>query len=466
MNNPAALNGARHKDHVMAKATHCRWLDLLAVLGWIVSAIWPASANAVQVLPNSYAWGENVGWLNALPLGPGGPGLDVGANGVTGYMWGENVGWVSFSCTNTSSCGSVNYGVTRDVSGKLGGYAWGENIGWVSMSCDNTSSCASANYGVVLDSSSGLLTGFAWAENIGWISFSCAATCGAVAYGVQATAQAGTISKTFGASSIALNGSTTLSFTLTNPNVVATLTNVAFTDTLPAGLVVATPNGLVGTCAGGTINAAAGSGAISLNGATILPGASCTFSLNVTGAGAGVKTNSVTVLSTECGQGNTATATLTVVGPPSLNKAFEPATVVSGQVTVLTFTLVNPNAVALTGVAFVDTLPSGVRASSGSTNACGGTLTTTMTSIALSGATIGASSQCQFSVALLAGEPGQYTNTSGNVTSVNGGNGGTASASITVRIAAPIPMLDGRALALLATMLLIAALLAVRRRTV
>ena len=280
----------------------------------------------------------------------------------------------------------------------------------------------------------------------------------------QESAQAGTISKMFGATSIPLNGSTTLSFKLTNPNIVTTLTNVAFTDTLPAGLVVATPNGLIGLCGSGTITAIAGSGTISLSGVTSPPSASCTFSVDVTGTGAGVKINSVTVISTETGQGNTATAELTVVAPPSINKAFNPSTVVSGGTTTLTFTLVNPNPVALTGVAFADTLPSGVRAPSGSTNVCGGTLATTTTSIALSVATIGANSQCQFSVTLLAADLGQYTNTSGNVTSDNGGSGGSASATITVLMPALIPMLDNWALALLGTMLLIAALLAVRQR--
>jgi hypothetical protein len=163
-------------------------VDLLAVLAWFMFAAWPATvAHAGQVLPNSYAWGENVGWLNALPLGTSGPGLNVGDNAVTGYMWGENVGWISFSCTNDSSCGSVNYGVARNATGGLSGYAWGENIGWVSLSCQNTGSCGSANYGVTVDPFTGAFFGFAWGENVGWISFSCTstATCNSVPFGVQ-----------------------------------------------------------------------------------------------------------------------------------------------------------------------------------------------------------------------------------------------------------------------------------------
>jgi hypothetical protein len=122
-----------------------------------------------------------------------------------------------------------------------------------------------------------------------------------------------TIGKSFGAASIALNGSTSLSFTIDNPNVSTALTGVGFTDTLPAGLVVSTPNGLTGTCGGGTITATAGSGAVSLAGAALAATASCTFSVNVTGTTAGVK-NNVTgaVTSVEGGTGGTAPANVTV----------------------------------------------------------------------------------------------------------------------------------------------------------
>ena len=57
-----------------------------------------------------------------------------------------------------------------------------------------------------------------------------------------------TIAKAFGATSIVVNGTTTLTFTLTNANPVAALSGVGFTDSLPAGLVVV--NGSTPTCGG------------------------------------------------------------------------------------------------------------------------------------------------------------------------------------------------------------------------
>ena len=122
-----------------------------------------------------------------------------------------------------------------------------------------------------------------------------------------------TISKVFGAANIPPNGSTNLSFTATNPNAGPSLTGVAVADTLPAGLIVATPNGLTSSCGGGAITAAAGSSTVSLSGATLASSASCTFSINVTGTTLGAK-NNVTgnVTANETGPGGTASATLTV----------------------------------------------------------------------------------------------------------------------------------------------------------
>src|SRR5207302_2844335 len=112
-----------------------------------------------------------------------------------------------------------------------------------------------------------------------------------------------------------------------------------------------------------------------------------------------------------------------------------PSTIAQSGTTSLTFTITNPSANVdpLTGVAFTDTLPTGLTVASASATVCGGTLTTTApTGITLSGATIAPNSQCQFSVTVTGAASGQYTNTTGAVTSTNGGTGNTATANLTV----------------------------------
>ncbi len=249
------------------------------------------------------------------------------------------------------------------------------------------------------------------------------------------------ITKTFGAASVALNGSTSLTFVVNNPNSSSTLTGVAFTDSLPAGLVVATPNGLAGTCGGGTITASAGSGSVSLASATLAASASCTFSVNVTGTAGGVKNNSVTVTSATAGAGNTSNASVTVLGPPTIAKVFGAATIALNSSTSLTINLSNPNASAsLTGIAFTDTLPAGlvVTTPNGLTNSCGGTATGVAgsASVSLSGGTLAASASCSLTVNVTGIAAGAQNNTTGAVTSTQGGTGGTASASVAV-VAAP-----------------------------
>jgi len=118
-----------------------------------------------------------------------------------------------------------------------------------------------------------------------------------------------TIGKAFGAATIPLNGSTSLTLTLSSTNTSLTLNGVAFTDNLPAGLVVATPGNLASTCSG-TATAVNGSSSVSLSGASFAPGASCTVSLNVAGTTGGVKNNSTQVTSTNAGTGNTSTRVL------------------------------------------------------------------------------------------------------------------------------------------------------------
>lgn len=122
-----------------------------------------------------------------------------------------------------------------------------------------------------------------------------------------------TFSKSFADATIPLNGSTSLTFNIARLGP-GPANGIGFTDNLPAGLVVSTPNGLAGACGGGsTVTAAAGSSSIALAGGTLAAGANCSFSVNVTGTTAGVKNNTTSVLNSSSGSAAAATATLTVL---------------------------------------------------------------------------------------------------------------------------------------------------------
>ena len=246
-----------------------------------------------------------------------------------------------------------------------------------------------------------------------------------------------TLTKTFTPDQIPLGGTSTLSFTVTNPNSNSSLSNIGFSDTLPAGLVVATPNGLTSTCSG-TVTAVPGSTVITYSGGGLTASGSCTFSVNVLSTAAGVFVNTTgAITSTEGGTGGTATDTITVVAPPTLAKVFAPDQIPLGGTSTLTFTVTNPNStVMLTGIGFTDTLPAGlvVATPNGVTGTCSGTVTAIAgsNSISLSGASLAANGSCTFSVNVVGTAAGVLVNTTGAITSTEGGTGGTATDTITV----------------------------------
>ena len=125
------------------------------------------------------------------------------------------------------------------------------------------------------------------------------------------------IAKTFGAATVPVFSSTSLTFLITNPNTTTTLTGVNFVDTLPVGLVVSTPPNLIGSCGGGTITAVAGTNSVGLSGATLPPLGSCSFSVNVTAILAGPQLNTTSNIQATGGfVGNSASAPLNVNPPP------------------------------------------------------------------------------------------------------------------------------------------------------
>jgi arabinogalactan endo-1,4-beta-galactosidase len=141
------------------------------------------------------------------------------------------------------------------------------------------------------------------------------------------------ISKSFGAAQVTVNGSTSLTFVLSNPNTGTSLTGIGFTDTLPAGLLVATPNGLTGSCGGGTIAATAGSNTVSLSGGSLAAAATCDFMVNLLATATGSQNNTTSlVTSTEGGSGLTASASITVTPPSQQPAAPTDITPLDGEV--------------------------------------------------------------------------------------------------------------------------------------
>jgi hypothetical protein len=85
-------------------------------------------------------------------------------------------------------------------------------------------------------------------------------------------------------------------------------------------LLLTSPDALTTTCTG-VVTAVSGSQYVTLTGASLAAGATCTVSINVIGANDGVQINSVTVSSDNGGTGNTATAQITVGDAFSINYA-------------------------------------------------------------------------------------------------------------------------------------------------
>ncbi|MGZ6314984.1 MAG: DUF7933 domain-containing protein, partial [Candidatus Limnocylindrales bacterium] len=226
------------------------------------------------------------------------------------------------------------------------------------------------------------------------------------------------------------------------------LTGVGFTDTFPGGLAVADPNGLTGSCGGGTITAVGASSQVSLAGASLDASASCTFSVDVVGAAQGTWTNTTGhVTSIEGGTGGTASATIFVGVPPTLGMSFNPPTIPLNGTSELTFGLWNPewSNTDLTEIAFTDTLPAGLTIANGSTTVCwddGGNLTTSGgNTISFTRASLTVGDSCSFTVTVQGpGVAGSYANNAGPITSTNGIPGNIASATLFVMAPPAIAM--------------------------
>ena len=132
----------------------------------LLAAVVRAGTNTTIDSAHPYAYGANVGWINAR--GDVTNGAVIGQYYCSGWMYGANVGWISLGVgapTNGYAYGNASatdYGVNHDGAGALSGYAWAPNIGWIAFE---------QTYGQPrVDLISGDLSGAVWSGNVGWIS--------------------------------------------------------------------------------------------------------------------------------------------------------------------------------------------------------------------------------------------------------------------------------------------------------
>jgi acyl dehydratase len=267
----------------------------------------------------------------------------------------------------------------------------------------------------------------------------------AVFFIVTAPAQAqgpASFDKAFIPDTIGSGSVSTLRFDIAN-STSAPVSDLAFTDVLPAGVVIASPANAVTFC-GGTLSAPAGGGTITFSDGVVGAFGSCSISVDVTSGTGGVHTNTSGDLTSSAGNSGTATADLTVAANrPGFTKSFAPSSVPLGGRSTLTFTIDNTaNTSAAFFLTFADTLPLGMVVAgpaNGSTTCAGGTLTAAPGSgiISLSGGSVAAAATCTVSVDVVGGAVGLLDNTSGDLTSSSGGSlvsSGKAAATLEVTV--------------------------------
>lgn len=122
----------------------------LALIILAVGIITPAYAAAGTVLSShSYAWSNNVGYINFANV-------TVTDSALGGSAWSANKGFINFS--------PAQGGVVNDGTGNLSGSAWGEQLGWIDF--NNVSIDANGQF-------SGTATG----DLVGTITFDCPNYC-------------------------------------------------------------------------------------------------------------------------------------------------------------------------------------------------------------------------------------------------------------------------------------------------
>ncbi len=228
------------------------------------------------------------------------------------------------------------------------------------------------------------------------------------------------VQKSFTPPSVQPNVRSQLQIRLNN-SLAIPLTNITVTDNFPAGVTVAVPPNASSTCTGATLTSTTNS--VTMANAGLAAGPSnCSIFIDVVATAAGAYVNVIptgTVIANGGAISNPspgATATLNVVLPAVISKAFSVSPVGPGQPSRLTVTVTNPNTTALTGSSLTDTLPAGlfIAPTPNAATTCAGGIaaaTPSGTTLKLTGATVPASGACTFAVDTVSNVPATYLNT-------------------------------------------------------
>ena len=259
------------------------------------------------------------------------------------------------------------------------------------------------------------------------------------------------VAKSDGRNFLSAGGPLTYTITVTNNGSYAITGTV--TDNVPA-----TVTGVNWTCAaspGSACGAASGAGNAINTTATLAVGGTATYTVTGTlSVGAtGTLTNTATaalpfafyVDATPAN--NSATDNTTINQNPSFAKAFAPATINVNGVSTLTFTLSNPNAVALSGISLTDTYPAGLVNATPLTvgGSCGGvvhTATAGGTTFNVTDGTIpgGAPGTCTLTVLVTSSAIGTYDNAASGVLTAQTSTVGAPSNTATLTVGAGLTL--------------------------
>lgn len=261
----------------------------------------------------------------------------------------------------------------------------------------------------------------------------------------QAIAGTPTFTMTFSPTTIAPGSLSTLTFSIDNSSNDIGVSQVGFTNTLPTGMTILNPSNAITDCTSGVFSAVVGTNTLSFSDYRLGLNESCTFSVDVTSATAGVHLNTSSALTSSAGSSGTANATLTVDSArPGFSALFSPATITPSSTSTLQYTIDNTiNGSTANFLIFSSSLPSGLLIASqpnATTNCSGGVGTPAVTAVPLSNSlslslgSVLAGATCTVEVDVTASNAGIYNHTSG-VLSQNGSNpSGSASAQLVVDV--------------------------------